>query len=459
MKRSFLVFLFACNVLFAQASKLTIYNSGFAVVEETINVNLKNGRQEFLIDNLPSSVIPNSLMLKLNGNIYSYSFFRKSLFNEILSNSINKDATVYHKFSNEKLNGKILSFFPNDNPRLILKKPDNSIVLLSNLLEYDIEIKELPDNVSLNNKYYFDIEPIKSGPQNINLNYQINDIYWNAQHFLIINDQTNSATLSSDFQIFNNSGKDFKNVKMKLIYGDVPKPIGLNDVSQEQDYGAMRFSPQAAKMNLANTSEEELSGLFIYDLKDDFSILNQQFRKISYKSADNVKIFKKKYAFSSFEPWQNAGGKVDIFNVVELVNSKDNGLGFTIPKGVFSVYSINKEDIEFVGEIPTNGININNTEVLKLSKAFNINGREEIQNVDFDGTNQIETYRYSFSNQANTAEDIVLLISGDFTNIKILSSSHKYKLEGKRTLRIDFKLNENSEEQIIIKTQRMQNRY
>lgn len=457
MKYSFLLLLFACNLLFAQASKLTIYNSGFAVVEETLNVNLKNGRQEFLIDNLPSSVIPNSLMLKLNGNIYSYSYFRKSLFNEILSNSINKDVTVYHKFSNEKLNGKILSFFPNENPRLIIKKTDNSIVLLSNLLEYDIEIKELPDNVSLNNKCYFDIEPNKSGSQNINLIYQINDIYWNAQHFLIINDKNNIASLSSDFQLFNNSGKDFKDVKMRLVYGDVPKPIGLGNLHEEQDFRAMSFSPQAAKMNLMNTSEEELAGLFIYDLKDDFSISNQQFKKISYKSVDNVKIFKKKYAFSSFEPWQNSGGKIDIFNVVELVNLKDNGLGFAIPKGVFSIYSLNREDnIEFIGEIETNGINLNNTEVLKLSKAFNINGREEIQNLDFDGTNQIETFKYTFTNESNSSEDIVLQIDGDFTNIKILSSSHKYKLEGKRTLRIDFKLNKNSEEQIIIKAQRAQ---
>ncbi|GEM_PF-3985516 len=459
MKMNFFMFLLACNFLVAQEAKLTIYNNGFAVVEETIQANLKSGRQQFLIDNLSDNVIPNSLMIKLNGNVYSYSFFRKSLFNEILSNSINKDVTVYHKFSNEKLTGKILSFFPNDNPRLIIKKQDNSIVLLSNLLEYDIEIKELPENITLNNKYSFEVEPNKSGVQNINLTYQINDVSWDAQHFLIINDQTNTASLSSHFQIYNNSGKDFKNTKLKLIYGDVQKPTGFNNISEQQDYGLMRFSPEASKMNITNTSEEELTGLFIYDLKDDFSILNQQFKKISYKSADNIKIQKKKYAFSSFEPWQNTKGKVDAFNVIELVNSKENGLGFAIPKGIFSIYSMNKENIEFIGEIQTNGININNTEALKLSRAFNINGREEIENLDFDGIDQIETYKYSFSNNANNSEDLVLLISGDFSNTKILSSSHKYKFEGKRTLRIDFKLNKNSEEQIIIKTQRKQNRY
>jgi hypothetical protein len=452
MKYSFLLFLCACNLLIAQTPKLTIYNDGFAVVEETIQANLKNGRQEFFIDNLPESVIPNSLMLNLNGKVHSYSFLRKSLFNEILSNSINKDVTVYHKFSNEKLYGKIISFFPNDNPRLIIKKPDNSIVLLSNLLEYDIEIKELPENVYLNNKYNFELEPNKSGQQNVNLTYQINDISWDAQHFLIINDQTNTATLSSNFQIYNNSGKDFKNTKLKLIYGDVPRPIGLNNIVAEQNLGIVRFSPEL-KMNTVNTTEEEMSGLFIYELQEDFSILNQQFKKIAYKSADNIKIQKKKYAFSSFEPWQNTGGNIFIFNVVELRNTREYGLGFAIPKGIFSIYSANKDNIEFLGEINTSGIDINNTEPLRLSRAFNISGREEIENLEFSGTDQIRTYKYTFSNNGNTSEDIVLMISGDFTNTKILSSSHKYKLEGKRTLKIEFKLDKNSEEQIVIKTQ------
>lgn len=449
MKRLILLFLFISNLLNAQDIRLTIYNSNFGIVEETIKADLKAGKQVYTLDNLNFRIIPNSIFLKFNGNLFEYNFIMPQDLHTILQNSIGEQITLFNKENNDKITGNLLSINNEINPKLILKKSDNSIFLVQNLDEYDIELKSLPKNVNLSGKINFTLEPKMSGKQNLQLIYQIEQVNWDAEHILIINDAINIAQLSSNFKIENNSLKDFQDCKLRLILGDVPK---FSSAFYEQAADMSNFRAlNSAKV--VGSEQKELSEIFVWELSDKFSLKNGEIKRLRYKEANNIKYQKKKYATVNLIYGND--GKIDVVNTIEINNKIDDGLGFIIPKGRVSIYSQNNDNLEFIGEVPIGNISINDTGTLNIGKSINVYGKMNVQDIEYEQNATITTYKFIFSNES--AKDEILafeIFFGDDT--QIINCSHKYKFTQKNALKIDTNLKKSKSEEIILKIKTLQ---
>lgn len=315
--------------------------------------------------------------------------------------------------------------------------------------DYDIELKSLPKNINLNSKVNFTIEPQSSGKQNLQFIYQIEQINWNAEHFLIINDIKNTASLSSNFNIINNSLKDFTNTRLKLILGDVPK-VNTNIYEQAAD-GAIFRALNSAKS--VDYNQKELPEIFVWELNDNFSLKNGEIKRLRYKDADNIKFRRKKFA--SFNLVYGYSGAIDVFNAIEFSNKVEDGLGFVIPQGKISIFSQDRENFEFIGEIPIANIPINDTGTLHLGKSFNIFGKVDVQDIQYEPNATITTYKFTFFNESENDETLSFeIIFGDDT--QIINCSHKYKFTQKNALKIDSNLKKKKTDEIILKIKTLQ---
>jgi len=449
MKRLIFSMLLLSNLLSAQETRLTIYNSNFGIVKETITADLKSGKQIFTLDNLNYRIVPNSVLLKFNGNLFEYSFIMPQGLLSLLQNSLGEQITLINKESNEKITGNLLSVNPDSSPKIVLKKNDNSVFLAQTLDDYDIELKSLPKNINLNSKVNFTIEPQSSGKQNLQFIYQIEQINWNAEHFLIINDIKNTASLSSNFNIINNSLKDFTNTRLKLILGDVPK-VNTNIYEQAAD-GAIFRALNSAKS--VDYNQKELPEIFVWELNDNFSLKNGEIKRLRYKDADNIKFRRKKFA--SLNLVYGYSGAIDVFNAIEFSNKVEDGLGFVIPQGKISIFSQDRENFEFIGEIPIANIPINDTGTLHLGKSFNIFGKVDVQDIQYEPNATITTYKFTFFNESENDETLSFeIIFGDDT--QIINCSHKYKFTQKNALKIDSNLKKKKTDEIILKIKTLQ---
>ncbi|QOP45082.1 DUF4139 domain-containing protein [Sulfurimonas paralvinellae] len=154
------------------ATTLTIYNSNIALVQESQEIEIQKDEKEFVYDNLPNTLLDNSVDIKLP-----------------------KEVTLYSQ-----------SYRPKR-----------------------ISQQDLAKNKELTNKLTFDIKSAKTLKADVKLSYLAQNISFAADYVLNIHkDQVN---LTAWIDITNNSGKDFKNATVNLLAGDIsrayshPQPV------------------------------------------------------------------------------------------------------------------------------------------------------------------------------------------------------------------------------------------
>jgi hypothetical protein len=356
MKLPAFLLLAAASASFAADPALTIYNGGYAVVRETLPIDLKSGVNQVSFAGATAQVEADSVILRDIAGKAEFQILEQSYRNDPVS-----QAMLLSLFE-----GKTLEFVRHES-----NKPDRIIVgkvvrsgfvpggnFVEPIIEVDGKLQfSLPgepvfpslgtDNV-LKPTLNWKLNSASSGKIDAEVAYLSRGFTWEASYNLVAEEKGDSVDIVGWVTMNNQSGMIFNGAKVKLMAGDVHRL---------EEGGAMPFGAAGkgrAMMAMAAdavVTEKSFDEFHLYTLGNPVTLRDKETKQVEFVRATGVKA-ERIYIYEGggySRRGASAAGKVQVFR--EFKNSEANKLGLALPKGKLRFYSQDDDrQLEFVGE-------------------------------------------------------------------------------------------------------------
>ena len=331
-----IIFLITC---LNAKDQVTIYNENFSLVRSSIDLTLSKGIQSYFMDDIPSTIEANSVIIKpLKGNFeifsqnYEYDLANTS---KILEKYIGKDIEIIAE-DDIKFLGK---FQFNDSSTIgIIENNTNKLILIQRDEIRNISLAELPKNFFLKPTLHWRLNAPKAGKFPIDFSYICTGMKWDVTYNTVWNEDIGKLEINSWVTIINKTGKTFLDTKLKLIAGEVQK------ITQQFDQRSYdRFEKGMAAGSAPDFSEKAFHDFHMYTLSENVNINNNQTKQL--------RLFPTKMV-NAESRYEYITGSKDVQSKIKFINSKKDGLGIALPKGVVKIYKKDNTDneLEFIGE-------------------------------------------------------------------------------------------------------------
>ena len=392
MKLSALLLLAAAPVSFAADPALTIYNGGYAVVRETLPIDLKSGLNQVSFAGATAQVEADSVILRDVAGKAEFQILEQSYRNDPVS-----QAMLMSLFE-----GKTLEFV-----RREANKPDSVIIgkvirsgyvpsgnYVEPIIEVDGKLQFLlpgspifpslgTDNI-LKPTLNWKLNSASNGKISAEVAYLSRGFTWEASYNLVATDKSDLLDVVGWVTMNNQSGMTFNDAKLKLMAGDVHRVVEAGI----QPFGG--GSAMAANIVMADkvVTEKSFDEFHLYTLGNPVTLRDKETKQVEFVRATGVKA-ERVYVFDGL--YQGGGlGKVQVYR--EFKNAEANKLGLALPKGKVRFYSQDADrQLEFVGENQID--HTPKDEIIRVltGNSFDLVGEHRITNENEDGANRVAT--------------------------------------------------------------------
>ena len=454
MKKIFFLF-FLFETSFSQTEKistqLTIYNDNFALIHEERNVNLNEGINKIIIDEIPSTIDGTSLYFEsktakdkvkileqnfhfdlvhqgkllekyLNKEVEFVRFDETtkkeiSFFGKLLSTGFTLSGIDYHNNGNmiAEINGKI------------------EIAPIGRLL-----LPSLPEGLITKPQLEWMLENSLKGKHNVEMSYLAKGISWNANYVARLSEDDKKIDLIGWVTISNSCGTSFQNANLKLVAGDV------NIVKEKMQYDRNMTLGIETFGASSQFEQKEFFEYKLYSLQRKTNLNNNETKQIEFISSNEIPV-KKSFIYDG-----TRREKVGVF--VNFKNDEKSKLGIALPKGIVRVYKKDDEEKEqFIGEDEISHTSKDEEIKLYLGNAFDIVGQRVRKNVEEVRRREFsETIEITLKNHKK--EDIEILVyehPNEFSKWQILESNEKWEKISNGEIKFTLKIPKDGEKTIL----------
>jgi hypothetical protein len=389
MKLPSLLLLAAASTSFAADPALTIYNGGYAVVRETLPINLKSGVNQVSFAGATAQVEADSVILRDVAGKAEFQILEQSYRNDPVS-----QAMLMSLFE-----GKTLEFV-----RREANKPDSVIIgkvvrsgfvpggnFVEPIIEVDGKLQFLlpgspifpslgTDNV-LKPTLNWKLNSASSGKINAEVAYLSRGFTWEASYNLVATDQSDLLDVVGWVTMNNQSGMTFADAKLKLMAGDVHRVVDAGI----QPFGGV--SAMTATRADKVVTEKSFDEFHLYTLGNPVTLRDKETKQVEFVRAAGVKA-ERVYVYDG--AYQGGAGKVQVYR--EFKNTEANKLGLALPKGKVRFYSQDGDrQLEFVGENEIDHTPKDELIRVLTGNSFDLVGEHRITNENEDGANRVAT--------------------------------------------------------------------
>ena len=347
--------LLAASVSYAADPALTIYNGGYAVVRETLPIDLKAGVNQVSFAGVTAQVEADSVILRDIKGKAEFQVLEQSYRNDPVS-----QAMLLSLFE-----GKTLEF-----NRRETNKPDRVIVgkvirsgfvpggnFVEPIIEVDGKLQfsvpgepifpSLGDDNVLKPTLNWKLNSASSGKIDAEVAYLSRGFTWEASYNLVAPEKGDTVDIVGWVTMNNQSGMLFNDAKIKLMAGDVHRveenvPIPFTAAAKGR--GMMAVAD-------AVVTEKSFDEFHLYTLGNPVTLRDKETKQVEFVRATGVKA-ERIYVYEGggySRRGSSAAGKVQVFR--EFKNAEANKLGLALPKGKLRSYSQDDDrQVEFVGE-------------------------------------------------------------------------------------------------------------
>ncbi|MBA3352904.1 MAG: hypothetical protein H0U23_10845, partial [Blastocatellia bacterium] len=360
--------------LHAAESSLTIYNDDFAVVRETIPLDLKAGVNDVRYSGTTAFVEPPSVILREPSGKLPFSILEQNY----RANPVNQDSML------RTFEGQVIDFqYEEDRKFKIVpgrvvrsgrtaegtgRKTVQPVIEVGGKLRFELPgvplFPKLGDESVLKPELHWKVKVPAAAAFNGEVAYLTKNIRWLADYNAISHDNSNVVDLVGWVTIDNSSGKHFEDVRTKLVSGFV------NKLEPRQDLVPSEATERVivTGSNIPNAVEiVPFQDYYIYSLPQPITLRDQETKQVEFLRAEGIKA-KRLYIYGYnyggledesllrvTEPKLEAGPDAipaeGLSIVRELANSKENKLGLPVPKGRWRFYRQGSDgQLEFMGE-------------------------------------------------------------------------------------------------------------
>ncbi len=353
MKLPAFLLLAAASATFAADPALTIYNGGYAVVRETLPIDLKAGVNQVSFAGATAQVEADSVILRDIAGKAEFQILEQSYRNDPVSQSM-----LLSLFE-----GKTLEFNrreANKPDRIVTGKVVRSgyvpggehvepIVEVDGKLQFSLPGEPIfpslgADNV-LKPTLNWKLNSASSSKINAEVAYLSNGFSWEASYNLVATDKSDLLDVVGWVTMKNRSGMTFADAKVKLMAGDVNRA--------EPDYPmatrAAAFGGVAMDAERVVT-EKSFDEFHLYTLGNPVTLRDKETKQVEFVRATGVKA-ERIYVYDGggYSRRGASAGKVQVYR--EFKNAEANKLGMALPKGKVRFYTQDGDrQLEFVGE-------------------------------------------------------------------------------------------------------------
>ncbi|MBU7022838.1 MAG: DUF4139 domain-containing protein [Theionarchaea archaeon] len=398
--------------------EITIYNQNFGVVKEVRTIDLEEGLNAVMIQDVAKLIDPTSVSIKdLTGisyvleQNYLYDLVNKG---KIYEKYLGKDITIIDKEGNT-LKGALLSYSGDE---LIIQNDTGVHIVKAE----QVSLPELPEGLITKPTLKWLLDAEKAGTHDMQLSYMTSGLNWEAYYVAVVNNDDTKLDLMSWVTLTNNSGATYKNARLKLIAGEVhrvqPQPV---PTYAEEERGAAKAPDQF--------QEEPFFEYHMYTLDRKTDVLDNQQKQVTLFEAQNISV-KKEYVFDpgySYGYQQNTG-TVKVMLVFE--NTEENNMGMPLPAGIIRVYKKDSEgQLQFIGEDSIDHTPKDEIVRIYVGDAFDVVAEKKQTKYNQLGTRGAEI-SYEVSLRNHKADDITVTVLDHFWGEwRITESSHDWNQE------------------------------
>lgn len=433
---------------------LTIYNEDFAVVRDSVPLDLKQGINEIQYDGATLLLEPDSVVLRDKSG--------KPL--QILEQNYRNDPLTQ---------GYLLSLFEGQTLDFTVReeqKPDRVIqakILRSGyeasggnsepVVEVDGKIQfglpgkpqfpSLGGDTVLKPRLEWKIQSAIETKTEAELGYLTGGLSWQASYNLVAPEKGDTLDVVGWITMQNRSGRDFQEASIKLMAGDVSK-IANPKTNQ-------RVMAMTAMADAAPVTEKAFDEFHLYSLPRRTTLRDRETKQVEFLRAGGVKS-ETVYLFQVDRSgrWEGVdpgfrltsedfglGGSTKISVVREFRNTKENQLGIPLPKGRVRFYRANGEQLEFAGENEIDHTPADELIKIHTGEAFDLVGERKRVDFHVDTANRRteETFEILLKNRKKESVTIrVVERLARSANWQVVKNSDPF--EKKRSDEIEFRI-------------------
>jgi len=411
MKLPVLLLLAGASVAFAADPALTIYNGGYAVVRETLPIDLKSGINQVSFAGATAQVEADSVILRDIAGKAEFQILEQSYRNDPVS-----QAMLLSLFE-----GKTLEF-----NRREATKPDRVVqgkvvrsgfVPGGNFVEPIIEVEgklqfSLPgepvfpslgtDNV-LKPTLNWKLNSASSGKIDAEVAYLSRGFTWEASYNLVATDKSDLLDVVGWVTMNNHSGMTFTDAKIKLMAGDVNRV--------QPDYPMAARSIAVDELRVAGAAkvvtEKSFDEFHLYTLGNPATLRDKETKQVEFVRAVGVKS-ERVYVFESYGS-SDRPEKVQVWR--EFRNSEVNKLGIALPKGKIRFYSQDGDrQLEFTGENSIDHTPKDELVRVRTGNSFDLVGTRRVVDTSRDGANRRERQTIEVKLRNRKQEPVTIVV-------------------------------------------------
>jgi hypothetical protein len=368
---------------------LTIYNQNFAVVRDTVPLDLKAGDNSVIYSGATAQVEPDSVILRDPAGQHSLQILEQNYRNDPVSEPLllslfegktiefetdgsksRTDTTtqvkipLVYKHESEKsgvqtfntTKGKIIrsGYVPGGNSEQPIIEVDGKLQFS---LPGEPRFPDLGDDTILKPAFNWLLQSDKPGKFDAEVGYVTGGFNWSASYNLVSPEKGDLVDLVGWITMNNQSGKTFENAKIKLMAGDVNKIQPVIRTMAARGGGGGGFGGGFAPP----VTEKAFDEFHLYDIARATTLHDRETKQVEFVHAEKmfaptIYVYDgaSNYRFSGGLNQSQNYGQSDNKKVIvqrEFKNAETNQLGIALPAGKLRFYRRDSDSqLQFVGE-------------------------------------------------------------------------------------------------------------
>jgi len=372
---------------------LTIYNQDFAVVRDSVPMDLKAGTNSISYSGATAAVEPESVILRDATGKIAFQILEQSYRNDPADQNLLlklfEGKSIEFEVRGE--NGKKVVI-----PGKIIRGADREtnlspIIEIDGKLRFDVPgqplFPSLGDNTILQPTFTWQINSPGEAKLDAELAYVTNGFTWRADYNLVLPEEGQTLDMVGWISVKNESGRTFENAKLKLLAGDVQRI--QKEILDTLD-APMAVAAPAAMAAEQPVTEQTFDEYHIYSVARQVTLRDRETKQIEFSRAQGVTStrfyvydgsgmgdYSGLRGYYGESDYGAAEGTKKVASFVEFKNSKENKLGIPLPKGRMRFYRADGEQLQFIGEAEIDHTPKDELLRLKTGDAFDLVGERK----------------------------------------------------------------------------------
>jgi len=458
------------------SAALTIYNQQFAVVRQKLPLDLRSGVNQIQVTDITAHLEPDSVILRSMDTNRHLQILEQNYRNDPVSQQLllslyegkTIDFLVTDKDGSTRVvQGKIIrsgyvphyAAFQSYGPQYaaqqaaVAQGSEQPVIEVNGKLQFSLPgqplFPALTDDTVLKPTLSWELLTDKPGAISAEFSYVTGGMNWEASYNVIAPLKSNVLELVGWVTLDNQSGRTFRDARLKLMAGDVNKvpPPGSVVVGSA---GAISFS---GRQFVPPVTEKTFDEYHLYTLEHSTTLHDHETKQVEMVRAAGIQS-KTVYVYDGFRVDQNYQGwsmesirQQDSYGILsnpkvwvmqEFKNSSENHLGMPLPKGRVRFYRRDDDgQLEFTGENDIDHTPKDETIRLYTGNAFDMTGERSRTDyrADFNARWLDESFEIKVRNHKSESVEVRIIEHlYRWTNWDIIKNSDPFKKLDSRTM-------------------------